>query len=202
MLRRMAIVGAAAALGFAMLGVPVAEAAAPVNASGTLDCAISGKAKIAPPLTFGGSAPSGSLFIAKVTGTCTGSSGVTSVKGNLTTRLPTNDCAALAESSFPAANFGPVKYKGSGNKFTGSTTKFSTGGTFTFTDPITLSLPGAGTSSVASGSFVGQSSTMTLVFDQQAAGLGAACAPKQKGVKGSGGLKKLSFGGASSYEIS
>jgi hypothetical protein len=201
MLRRIALVGVAAALGFAMLGVPAAEAAAPVNASGTLDCAISGKIKIAPPLVFGGNTPGGSLFIAKVSGTCTGSSGVKSVKGNLKARLPTNDCTALAAAPFPAATFGPVKYKG-GGKYTGSNTNFTAGGSFTFSDPITLSLPGAGTSSVGSGSFVGQNPSMTIVIDQSAESLATACQPKTKGVKGSGGLKKMSFSGASSYDIS
>jgi hypothetical protein len=201
MLRRLALVGAAIALGLATLAVPAAEAAAPVNASGTLDCTINGKVKISPKLQFGGTSPGGSLFHAKVKGTCTGSSGVTSVKGDLKAQLPTNDCTALATGGFPAATFGPVKYKG-GGKYTGSSTSFSPGGTFSVSDPITLNLPGAGVSSVGSGSFAGESPTMTLVFDQGASELATACGPKQKGVKASGGLKKLTFGGASSYEIS
>jgi hypothetical protein len=140
-----------------------------------------------------------------VKGTCTGSSGVTAVKGNLTTRLPSNDCTALAAGSFPASTFGPVKCKGPGAKFTGSSTNFTAGGTFTFADPITLNLPGSGTSSVASGSFAGQSPTMTLVFDQTAGQLAAACGPKKDAegnkIPGGGGLKKLSFGGAASFEV-
>jgi hypothetical protein len=197
----MTFVGVVVALGFAALGTPAAQAAAPVDASGTLDCALTGKVKISPKLVFGGNAPGGSLFHAKIKGTCTGSSGVKSVKGDLKARLPTNDCTALALQPFPASTFGPVKYKGSG-KYTGSSTNFTAGGTFTTTDPITLNLPGAGTSSVSSGSFVGEDPTMTLVFNESAQTLANACGPKQKGVKPSGGLKKLSFGGASSYVVS
>jgi hypothetical protein len=201
MLRRTTFVGVVVALGFAAFGAPTAQAAAPVNAAGTLDCALTGKVKISPKLTFGGNAPNGSLFHAKIKGTCTGSSGVKSVKGDLKARLATNDCTALALQPFPAATFGPAKYKG-GGKYTGSSTKFTAGGTFTTTDPIALHLPGAGSSSVANGSFVGQHPTMTLVFNESAQTLANACGPKQKGVKPSGGLKKLSLDSASSLAIS
>jgi hypothetical protein len=201
MVRRLALLGAVVALSASTLGVPSAHAAKPVDAAGTLDCALTGKVKISPKLTFGGNTPGGSLFHAKVKGTCTGSSGVTSVKGDLKARLPTNDCTALAAGSFPAATFGPVKYKGAG-KYTKSNTSFTAGGTFTAANPITLNLPGAGTSSVSNGSFAGEQPTMTLVFDQTAEQLATGCGAKQKGVKGSGGLKKMTFGGASSFDIS
>jgi hypothetical protein len=157
--------------------------------------------KIAPPLIIGGSLPGGSLFQAKVGGTCTGSSGVTSVKGNLTGRFATNDCLALAPPNvFPAATFGPVKWKGAG-KYTGSTTNFTAGGTSTVTDPITLSVPGGGSSTITSGSFAGQHPVITIVVNEPVSTFISACGPKTKGVKPSGGLKKMTFGGASSLVI-
>jgi hypothetical protein len=203
MVRRLALV--ASALALAMSGVALtavsASAAAPVDASGTLHCSITGKVKIAPKLLFGGGTPGGSLFLAKVKSTsCTGTSGVTSVKSNFTARLSTNDCIALATQPFPAATLGPAKFKGVG-KYTKSTTDFTAGGTFSTTDPITLSVPGAGVSSIASGSFMGQQPTITFVFDQSAASLGNACQAHDKDVPGSGGLKKLTFSGSSSLDI-
>jgi hypothetical protein len=192
MVRRIAVIAAVVAVACGTLGVGVASAkGAPADAHGSANCSISGKIKIAPGLLFGGHSAGGSLFQAKVKGTCTGSSGVMSVKGNLTTRLPTNDCTALASTPFPASDFGPVKWKGT-SKYTGSTLHFTTG-SFTFTDPISLSLPGSGTSSVASGSFSGQHPTMTLVINEKAADLATACGKK--------GLKKMSFAGASNITI-
>jgi hypothetical protein len=48
MLPRTVLLGAVVALSVATLGVSSAGAVAPVDASGTLDCAITGKVKIAP----------------------------------------------------------------------------------------------------------------------------------------------------------
>jgi hypothetical protein len=99
-----------------------------------------------------------------------------------------------------------VKYKGAGAKFTGSNIDFTSGGTFTAVDPITAMVPGAGTSSVASGSFSGQHPTVTLVMNELVAQFAANCSPKVKGEPADpagkhGGLKKMSFGGASSLDI-
>lgn len=198
---KVAVFASTAALTAAVVAPGTASAAAPVDASGTLHCAITGKVKIAPKLIFGGTTSGGSLFLAKVRGACTGTSGVTSVKGNLAARLPTNDCTALALSGFPAADLGPMKFKGPGTHYTRSTTNFTLGGTFTTSDPITLSMPGAGSSSIASGSFVGQHPTISLVFDQTVADFVSGCGPKVKGVKGSGGLKGMTFGTTSSLDI-
>ena len=93
-----------------VLGVLVAttgsaSAAGPVNASGTLHCAIAGKIKIAPKLLFTGGTPGGSLFQAKVKSTsCSGSSGVMSVKGNLTARLEPNNCTAVGVTAVPGCD--------------------------------------------------------------------------------------------------
>jgi hypothetical protein len=144
----------------------------------------------------------GSLFLGKVRGTCSGTSGVTAVKGNFMTRLPSNDCTALATTAFPASDFGPVRFTGPGAKYTKSTTTFS-GGEFGTSDPVSLAVPGTGGSStIESGSFAGQTATMTFVMDQTVNDFITGCGPKQKGVKGSGGLKKMTFGTTSSLDIS
>jgi len=203
MLRKVAMGVSALALGLSGIAMTggSASAAAPVDASGTLNCSISGTVKIAPKLVLGGDSPSGSLVLAKVKSTsCTGTSGVTSVKGNFMARLPTNDCLALTDAPFPASSFGPVKYKGAG-KYTGSTMSFTSGGTFTATDPISLDIPGGGTASITSGSFAGQAPSLHFVFDQLAEAVTTSCTPKAKGVKGTGGLKKLTFSGDSYLDI-
>lgn len=203
MLRKIAMGVSALALGLSgvALGAGSASAAAPVDASGTLNCTIAGKVKIAPGLVIGGTSPGGSLFLAKVKSTsCTGTSGVTSVKGNFTFRLPTNDCLALISASFPASAFGPVKYKGVG-KYTKSIADF-TSASFTITDPLTMDVPGSGSGSIASGSFKGQTPSLHFVIDQTTEQFATNCTPKTKGLKGSGGLKKMTFSGASYFDIS
>ncbi|MGZ4735000.1 MAG: hypothetical protein ACXV8R_05300 [Acidimicrobiia bacterium] len=200
---KFAVFASTAALTVAVVAPGTASAAGPVYASGTLHCAISGKVRIAPKLLSGSTAVGGALFLAKVKGTgCTGSSGVTSVKGNLMARLPSTDCLGLSSGSFPAATLGPIKYTGPGAKFYVSTANFTAGGTFTMTDPLSLSLPGTGSSLILSRSFAGQQPTITLVVDQTVADFATACGPKVKGVKGSGtGLKKVTFGTTSSFDI-
>ena len=204
MIRRMAAVAGAVAMGLSGVALTAGNVSAmptpPVNASGSLHCAITGKVKIVPPLLFGGASPS-ATFTAKVKSTsCTGTSGVTSVKGTFSAVLATNDCIGLAALPFPMSAFGPVKYKGAA-KYNTSTVSF-TSGAFTVADPILLSAPGGGTSSVASGSFVGQQPSLTFAFEQPAATFATNCQAKTKGVKGTGGLKKMTFSGSSSFDIS
>jgi hypothetical protein len=197
MLRKLVLVGSAVALGLTVLGGGVADAAKPkVNASGALTCSISGKAKITPPLQFGASGTSS--FQTKLKSlSCSGSSGVTAFKGTLTATLP-SDCASIL--TFPAASISQkVKLKGT-QKFNPTAISFTAGGTFTVADPIVLNLPGAGSSS-ATGSFAGQQPALMLVAQQGVDTFAANCQPKTKGVKGSGGLKKMTFTSASSLNI-
>ncbi len=203
--RRIFAALAAVALGAGVLTVTAGQAyaAAKVDAAGTLHCTITGKVKISPPLVFGGTAGA-ATFAAKVaTGSCSGTSGVTGVKGTFTAHLPTNDCAALALLPFPGGTFGgakPLKFKGA-SKYNPSSINFTSGGTFTAATPIVMHVPGAGSSSIASGSFKNQHATLTLSYLQSAETFATNCTAKTKGLKGSGGLKKMSFGGASNLDI-
>lgn len=203
MARRFISVGAVLALTLT-LGVVTASGASaaaspPVNASGSLHCSISGKVKFTTPLLFGvNSGPS--TFVAKFkSGSCTGSSGVISLKGTFSAQLPSSDCLALASSNLPAATVSQTKLKGAG-KYNPTTIGYAAGGTFTPTTPITMDEPGVGSSSTT-GSFVGQHPTLHLVFDQGASTLAANCTAKTKGLKGSGGLKKMSFNVSSSIDV-
>jgi hypothetical protein len=202
MAKRFLSIGAAVALalGASVAGATAASAAKPVvNASGSLHCTITGKVKVAPtPLTFGGPATPTTMTAKIKSGTCTGSSGVTSFKGNYIANLPTSDCTALAISTFPPSSITNAKLKGA-SKYNLTTLSFSTA-TFTAANPITFDAPGAGTSS-ASGSFAGQEPTVHLTLDQSAETFATNCQPKTKGVKGSGGLKKMSFSGGSYIDI-
>jgi hypothetical protein len=196
MLRKVAIVGSTVALALAVFGGGTAHGAAKVDAHGSMNCSLSGKAKISPPLTFGGSGGT-ATFTAKLKSvSCSGSSGVSSFKGTLVSTLPSTDCNVLAGQPFGAGSILKAKYKGAA-KYNPSVPAFTSGGSFTSLDPVTLSIPGGGTSSVPSGSFSGQSFTVSLQVNEVVATLATACTPKTKGLKGSGGLKKLSYGGSS-----
>jgi hypothetical protein len=205
MIRKLGILGATVALGVGMLGVGTAGAAKPtVNASGTMHCTVTGKVKIAPnPLVFSSTAGS-TVFAAKIkSSACTGSSGVTKAQGTLTATLPTSDCTSLAALPFPAASFGTkVKFKGAA-KYNSSTTSFTAGGTFGVTDPITMDLPGGGTSSVGSGSFAGQHPHFHFQYLEGTAVFANNCQPKGSKdstghkIKGSGGLKKMTISSGS-----
>lgn len=175
-------------------------AGAPVDAHGSLHCSVSGKVKFSPtPLTFGGPATP-TTFTAKVKSTtCSGSSGVTSFKGTFSAPLPTSDCNTLASGNMPATTLGPAKVKGA-TKYNPTTVHYTAGGTIVPANPITMDEPGAGSSTVT-GSFAGQHPALHLVFDQTASTLATNCQPKTKGVKGSGGLKKMSFNTASFIDI-
>lgn len=188
------------------LGVGVATAtgagakAAPVNASGSMHCSVSGKVKFSTPLTFGSTAGP-SAFTAKMkSSSCTGSSGVTSFKGTFSANLSSSDCTALAASGLPAATVSATKLKGAA-KYNPTTISFAAGGSFTASNPITMDEPGTGPPSTATGSFAGQHPTLHLVFDQDVNTLATNCQPKTKGVKGSGGLKKMSFNASSHIDV-
>jgi hypothetical protein len=200
MLRKIAIVGSTVALALVTFGTGTAHAAAKVNASGTLHCSITGKVKLSSTLTFGGP-PVVSNMVAKVAGTgCTGTSGVQSVKGQFVAPLPSSDCTALAALAFPQSTFSnKVKYKGAA-KYNPSATTFSTGA-FGVVDPVTLNVPGAGTATTT-GSFAGEDMVINFVFNESTTVFAGACGPKTKGVKPSGGLKKMSFGPASTLDVS
>jgi hypothetical protein len=199
MLRKVAIVGSTVALALTVLGSGTAHAATPVNASGTLHCVIAGKVKLSTPLTFGGPAVPVTMTAKVKSTSCSGTSGVTSVKGNWVATLGTSDCTALALAAFPPNSFSQkVKYKGAA-KYNPSATNFSTGA-FGVTDPVTLNVPGAGTSTTT-GSFVGQDMEINFVFNETTTVFANGCGPKQKGVKPSGGLKKMSFGTTSTLDV-
>ena len=204
MARRFTAFTAALAL---TLGVGVAfatgagAAAAPVDAHGTLTCSVSGKVKFSTPLTFGSTAGP-SAFTAKMKSiSCSGSSGVTSFKGTFSAQLSSSDCNALAATGLPAASITGTKLKGA-SKYNPTTINFAAGGSFTASNPITMDEPGAGPLSTATGSFAGQHPTLHLVFDQTVTTLATNCQPKTKGVKGSGGLKKMSFNASSHIDVS
>jgi hypothetical protein len=172
-----------------------------VDAHGSMHCAVTGKIKISPALIFGGNGGGTATFTAKAKGpTCTGTSGVKSFKGTIVATLPSTDCNVLAGQPFGPGSIQKAKYKGT-SKFNPSTPAFTAGGTFTSLDPVTLNIPGSGTSSVPSGSFSGQHPTVTLQITQTVSTLATNCQAKTKGVKGSGGLKKMSFGAGSSIDI-
>ena len=198
MIRKLSAGVAAVALGLGGLALTAgsASAAKPViDASGTLHCTISGKVKVTPALLFGGTSGAATFTTKFKSSSCTGSSGVTSIKGKYTAILPTNDCTALAVTAFPASTVTETKYKHATAKPNPSGTMSFTTATFGVIDPITMDVPGAGSSSIASGSFAGQQPTIKFVYDQSTLTFATNCSPKDKPkLPGQGGLKKMSYG--------
>jgi hypothetical protein len=204
-MRKLFAAGAALALGLGglVLTAGPASAAKPViDAHGSLHCSISGKVKVTPGLLFNGTAGAATFSTKIKSSSCTGSSGITKFGGTFTAVLPTNDCLALAASAFPSSTLTATKYKSSTAKPNPSgTITFSTA-TFGVSDPLTMDVPGPGTSTVPSGSFSGQHPTIHFVYDQTTAVFATNCSPKSKpAVKGQGGLKKMSYSGASYIDI-
>lgn len=194
----------AAALGLTGLALTAGSAQAakpPVNASGTLSCTLkTGKVKISPPLLFFGTAGAATFKTKINTVSCSGTSGITSFKGELNATLPTNDCFALAAQPFPGATITKTKLKGTG-KYNPANVTFTAGSTFTAANPIVMDMPGGGTSTISGGSFAGQSLSLHLVYEQPAETFATNCTAKTKGLKGSGGLKKMSFGPGSTLTV-
>jgi hypothetical protein len=193
MIRKIALVATTAALAFggvAAFGATAVGAAAapPVNAHGTASCSATGKIKVKPALTIPGTGAPATLTVKLTIAGCTGTSGVLSGKGTLTSTFPTDNCTALA--TLHPVTTGTIKWKGA-VKVNPSTVSFSNSSS-TVTDPVTLHLPSpgptpaAGTSSFT-GSFAGQHANATFVLDQHIADLTPLCSGK--------GIKKLSFSG-------
>lgn len=193
MIRRIAVVATAASMafgGFAVAAGTAGAAAPPINAIGTANCSVVGKAKISPALT-------NDVLIrtttVKATLTCTGTSGVTGGKATIatTSATPANGCTGLASGlgSFT----GSIKWKGA-VKYNVSTVSFSNGASVLgtvigFRLPSNGLTPPAGTSTFA-GSFAGEHAVSNVTLDQTLATFLASCpGPKLKGIK------KLSFTG-------
>ena len=152
-----------------------------MNATGTLNCAASGKAKINPPLIFGGTTPTD--IVTKVKLVCSGTSGITSGKGTITQHIPVNDCANPTTGST-----GVFTWKGAA-KYNPSTVAFGVGNSTISALVVTDS------SGPATGSFQGKTVLQHSVLDQTVVSYTTSCTAKTKGLKGSGGTKKTSYTG-------
>jgi hypothetical protein len=195
-MRKVMLIGSVVAIGVANLGVETAWAAPPVNATGSLHCAITGKAKYSPPLSRGSGAEASQLKVRLVGTGCTGTSGISSIKGKLTAEIPVGSCNHFPD---PYASQLVLKFKGAG-KYASSTTSFTSSELVpVYEEPATVNLPGSGSSSVGAGSFAGRHPTLKLVFDQTGAQITYDCyAAKGKEHL----LKKLAVVGGSSFDIS
>jgi hypothetical protein len=196
--RRFVLLAAVLVLAVSTLSSESAHAAS-VNATGTLHCAISGKMRFAPGFGYR-LATSDSVLRATVSGPCTGTSGVTRMKGRLIAYLhydfpsfPAENICLSDFNGFPV-QFGPVRFTG-GAKYAPSRVEFTRSETVESSGTLALDLPADGLSFIPSGSFGGKRPTMTLAFDQNAEDVYFTC---QLGKRG---LRKLTFGGTSSFDI-
>jgi hypothetical protein len=199
---------AAAALGLAVLGTPgVAGAvkAPPVTAQGQIECSIStGKATIKPGLLDQEPFPPGVIRIKGTLSGCTtvgggpAPSGITG--GKITGTLPMTEspCSGEVNDENVGATF-KIKWKGTQKVVdtSMSPTETSFSGQLSPSTGIpgfSLIVPGTGADSggYSTGSF---STTNTQVLTiHSPTDTTAGCTPKTKGVRGSGGLKKVTIG--------
>jgi hypothetical protein len=205
MFRKVFVGASVAALGLsglAMTAGPASAAKVPVEAHGTLSCAITGKVKIKPNALLLLNDRGPTVFTAKwKSSSCSGSSGVTGAKGTMTATLPSSDCLALQALPFPGGSVTKVKYKGAAKYLPGDFT-FTSGGTFTITTPLQMDAPGTGSSTVPAGrSFAGQQPSFHFAYNEPVEQFAINCTAKVKGTPKHplgykyGGLKKMSFGG-------
>jgi hypothetical protein len=189
---------------------PAAVDKTPVWPDGTLHCRIAGKTWFKPRglISGGTSAFAYTVLITKFKSTsCSGTSGVTKLKGELLPDpLLSDDCSTFFASPFPKTLLALKKPKGA-HKFYPDTESFlfTSGGIFNSTGPIELNLPGNGAMTPIEnqfGYFPGRQVALHLVYNATTSSIARNCMPKNKALPGSGGLKKLSFAGASSLDIS
>jgi hypothetical protein len=121
------VTAAGLAVGWGVVSALPAGAAKPtITATGNVQCSISGKVKISPPLTNVNTSPS--TVSGKLKGACTGSteSGVTPTKVKIGISLTTSNpgtCNGLAEPGEDPFN-ATLTWKGSGGKINPSTAVF------------------------------------------------------------------------------
>jgi hypothetical protein len=197
--RRFALVVSALVLAVATLGSGTAHAAA-VVASGTLHCSITGRVTLTPGIGLR-VAPADVVLRGQVRGTCTGTSGVTGMRGKFRGFLPSPplppppDTICVSDLQGFTATLGPMRFTGAAARYAHSSATFSSSEVLSSSGTLTVNLPAGGSSFVPSGSFGGQDPTMTMVLDQSAGQTESTCLLGRKG------LRKLTFGGASSFDI-
>jgi hypothetical protein len=207
---RRAVVGLAiAAIATLGVGAGSASAASKVVASGAIQCALTGHAKVSPALVTGGTFTTVMKYKAMLSN-CTGTNhapapaGITGgkVKGVLT--LPSNNCTTAFTTFLESGvtNSFTVRWTGAGRYVSSVATIpadpgpqvrafLALGDTTNATNAFTVGNAGP---TATIGSFAGTNVGLVFgSFDQPGAQEHAACQPKTKGVRGSGGVKRLTF---------
>jgi hypothetical protein len=194
--RRIVVIGGVVVLAVATLGSGTAHGAT-VVASGTLQCAVTGRITFMPGIGVR-VAPADVRALGQVRGTCTGTSGVTAMRGKFRAFLPAPPSVpgspCVSDFQGFTATLGPMRFSG-GARYAHSSATFAGSEVLTSSGTVTMNLPADASSFVPSGSFGGQEPTLTMVFDQSAAQINSMCLAAKKG------LRKLTFGGASTFTI-
>jgi hypothetical protein len=161
-------------------------------------CAFIGKATFNPPLLVGGSGLSTLTYKGHLGG-CNDSAGINGGKFEGAVPVP-RDCGDPLgpNGTILGAGTTTIKWRGSG-RFE-STQLADSNGRLVFGGGSFLQLPAVQRNSALSGSYAGNTTeSLQLGFDQTLNQIEAACTAKTPGVRGSGGLKKLTFSSASSF---
>ena len=186
--RRIALTALAVAVPAMAVGTLSAGAstATKIKFTGTISCTVKGSLTAVPPITT--SSASHTFTLAATLSGCSGSTsqgGVTITGASLkATASATASCTSLTGIA-PAGN---IYWKANLPGAAATKISFSNAGdSISSTGIITVTLPGSGGTSTASGSFAGTTSTATAVLDQTESSLISACFGT--------GVSKLTFTG-------
>jgi hypothetical protein len=209
MFRRIGVLVAASAMAAAVVagGGTAGAAKPPVTATGQIYCQITGRITFFPKLVFNGTTPMVARYKAK-TGYCYSGpdfvdepvAGITGATLSGSFEMPTNDCGTGGGGVDGGPNAFAAKWKATGHRVVPTTVSLSSASMLIVSASIDNPLLASDGTILTSGSFPGtiDGSLHATMFSPKG-DVATLCQPKTKGVPGSGGLKKLEFGGGDSF---
>jgi len=168
-------------------------------ANGFLACNFVGKATISPPLLVGATGQS-TLTYKGTLGGCNNSAGIVSGKVEGAVPVP-RDCGdpLMPNGESLGASTATIKWRGDA-KFAPTQVADGSGSLVFSGNGSFLQLPAVQRDSTLTGSYAGNATeNLQVSFDQTLSQIETACTAKTTGLRGSGGLKKLTTSSGSSF---
>jgi hypothetical protein len=209
MFRRIGIVAAVGVTLGAIAGFAAPAGAAPapaVTATGQIYCQVDGKITFTPKLVFNGTQPTIARF-SGTTGYCYSGpeftappvAGITSARITGSFPMPTNDCGTGGGSVSGGPNDFTVKWKPPSRHVVKTSVTIPDAAMVFVNAGIDNPVLSSGGDSTTTGSFAGNDGSLHLSMFSLKHDAATMCRTKTPGVPGTGGLKKLEFGGGDSF---
>ncbi len=190
-------------------GGPAGASNPPVTATGQIYCQVRGKISFSPKLVFNGTTPVVARYKG-TTGYCYSGpdfldepvAGITGAKLRGRFQMPTNDCGTGGATVDGGPNEFTARWKATGHRVVRTTVELSSLRMLLVNADIDNALLASDGTISTTGSFPGtidgllRASMYSPKFD-----IATRCQPKTKGVRGTGGLKRLEFGGGDSFFV-